>query len=390
MFVLPWSLEHTGGVNEVVKSLMQCFREDGVFSPLLLITGERPIPNSTRKLEIIKTHFVEVSSRWWDRYPALARLFFVAGLPFRCWKIWRILARFKVKVVNAHFPDLGALLFVLLKESHLFSGKIIISFHGSDIQSALLTNRFKRGLWRILLRGADHIVVVSDGLGKEVQALEPKIAGKLRTAYSGVDVATFASAKRHQEPVGYDAHLRPTIISVAGFVNVKGHDTLLRAFSLVVTRIQEVRLLLVGSSGPEVERIRQLVNSLSLGESVEMFQDIPHEQIPAYLSRASLFALASRAEGGIPLALIEAGAATLPVVCTRAAGARELITDGVSGRLVDIDDYVALADTMVDMLTRPAEAKRMAANLYEFVTNQLTWQGAYQRYLDLVVPKPRL
>jgi len=67
-----------------------------------------------------------------------------------------------------------------------------------------------------------------------------------------------------------------------------------------------------------------------------------------------------------------------------------LITDGVSGRLVDIDDYGALADTMVDMLTRPAEAKRMAANLYEFVTNQLTWQGAYQRYLDLVVPKPRL
>jgi len=63
MFVLPWSLEHTGGVNEVVKSLMQCFREDGVFSPLWLITVERPIPNSTRKVEIIKTHFVEVSRR---------------------------------------------------------------------------------------------------------------------------------------------------------------------------------------------------------------------------------------------------------------------------------------------------------------------------------------
>lgn len=53
---------------------------------------------------------------------------------------------------------------------------------------------------------------------------------------------------------------------------------------------------------------------------------------------------------------MEAGAAGLPVVCTPAMGLRELITDGVTGRLVEVDDQVALAEAIVDLLRHPEEA----------------------------------
>jgi len=272
-----------------------------------------------------------------------------------------------------------------LRKFGQFDGKIILSFHGSDIRAAASSTGTERSLWRVLLRGADHIAVVSDELGRSVLALEPKVAGKLRTIHSGVDLAMFASARRDRELLRPDANQGPTVICVGGFVAIKGHDVLVQAFSRVVEEVSHAHLLLVGKDGPEVPRIRELVNSLSLADRVEICQDVPHERIPAYLSRASLFASASRAEG-FPLAVIEAAAAGLPVVCTRATGLRELVADRVTGRLVGIDDHIGLADAIIDLLTHTEEMRRMAANLYRFVSSQLTWQHVYQSYIETVVP----
>ena len=71
------------------------------------------------------------------------------------------------------------------------------------------------------------------------------------------------------------------------------------------------------------------------------------------------------------------------VVCTKADGLSELITDGVTGRLVAIDDHIALADTIVDVLTHPDEAQRMAVKFYEYVSSNLSWHHAYEGYLQL-------
>jgi len=294
----------------------------------------------------------------------------------------RIIIQHNITVVNTHFPDLGSLLFVALKKLKLFEGKIILSFHLSDVREALAAEGRDRRLWRVLLRGADHVVVVSDDLAKDVLALDPTSAAKMTTIYNGVDLALFARSKGEPCAPFSVPNQSKTIVSIGAFIPRKGHDVLVRAFGHVSHQVPDARLVLVGGDGPELEPIRQLIDSLGLSEKVTIFKDVPHEQIPAFLFQAQLFVLASRRES-FGLVVTEAAAAKVPVVCTKAQGLRELIIDGVRGRLVAIGDHIALADAIIDVLTHPGDAQQMAANFYGYVSSNLTWRHAYEKYIQL-------
>ncbi len=382
LFVLSWSHRHVGGVNQVVKSLIGQFREGGAFSPQLLVRSVKSESSSNAEQELIKPFYLNLWSPVDHQHPFRALFSFVCRLPYRCWVMRRIITQHNIRVINPHFPDLGSLLFVVLKKLHLINGKIILSFHLSDVRGALTTRGYERKLWRILLRGADHIVVVSNNLAMDVLALDPSVAERVTTIYNGVDLAAFARG----EPAPRSQFLVPdpgkTILSIGAFILRKGHDVLVRAFGYVLAKLPDARLVLVGGDGPEIEPLRQLISSLSLTDKVTICKDIPHERIPIFLSQAQLFVLASRQEGN-PLAVIEAGAAGLPVVCTRTTGSHELISDRVTGRLVDVDDEYALAEAMIDLLTHPGEARQMAAKFHEYVKRNLNWGRTYEKYIQL-------
>jgi glycosyltransferase involved in cell wall biosynthesis len=382
LFVLPWSLRHIGGVNEVVKSLVVRFRDGGAFSPQLLVSSGESDSGGTVEPELIKPHYLELRSPV-DRQGSIRGLLsFLYRLPYHCWALRRIIDQHNIRIINPHFPDLASLLFLVLKKLNLFKGKIILSFHLSDVREALSTKGRERKLWGMLLRGADHIVVVSDDLAKDVLALDSTVATKLTTIHNGVDLGLFAPAERVPRVPFSVPSLSKTILSIGAFIPRKGHDVLVRAFCHVLNKVPEARLVLVGGDGPEIEPIRQLVNSMSLADKVFIFKDVPHERIPAFLSQAQLFVLASREES-FGLVVTEAAAAKVPVVCTKAKGIRELITDAITGRLVEIDNPIALADAIVNVLTHPDDAEQMAVKFYEHVRSNLTWRHSYEKYIQL-------
>jgi glycosyltransferase involved in cell wall biosynthesis len=371
-----------GGVSHVVNSLAAQFRDDREFSPQLLVGAEQSASGGSVEPDLIKEYYLPLWSPEDNQHPFRAPLSFVYRLPYRCWVMLRLIDQHNIRIINPHFPGLASLVFVVLKKLKLFKGKIILSFHGSDIRDALATKARERKLWKMLLRGADQIVVVSDYLAKDVLALDSTVAAKMKTIYNGVDHALFTPFEHEQRARVSLPNQGKTILSIGGFLPIKGHDILVRAVRHVLDQVPDARLVLVGADGPELEPIRQLIDSLSLAHRVTIFTDVPHARIPEFLSQAQLFVLASRREG-FPLVVTEAAAAKVPVVCTKAGGIPELITDGVTGRLVTIDDHIALADAIVDCLTYPDEAQRMAVRLYEYVRNNLTWHHAYQRYLEL-------
>jgi len=369
-------------VSQVVNSLAAQFRDGREFSPQLLVSAEQSASGGTVEADLIKTYYLPLWSPMDNQHPFRAPFSFVCRLPYRCWVTRRIIDQHNIRIINPHFPGLASLVFLVLKKLKLFKGKIILSFHLSDIRNALSTKGRERKLWRVLLRGVDHIVVVSDDLAKDVLALDSTVAAKMTTIYNGVDLALFSPAE-HEPGARFSLpNQGKTILSIGAFIPRKGHDILVRAFSHVLSRVPDARLVIVGGDGPEIDPIRQLINSLSLAPKVVIFKDVPHERIPAFLSQAQLFVLASRRES-FGLVVTEAAAAKVPVVCTRAQGLRELITDGVTGRLVEIDDHIALAEAIVDVLTHPDEAGRMATNFYEYVKSNLTWHHAYEKYIRL-------
>src|SRR5882762_3855991 len=184
LFVLPWSLRHIGGVNQVVKSLAVEFRDGGLFSPQLLVSSQESESGDNAEQKLIKPYCLDLWSPVDHKHPFRALVSFVYRLPYRCWRMRRIIDQHNIRIINPHFPGLESLLFLVLRKLKLFKGKIILSFHLSDVREALSTKGRERNLWRMLLRGADHIVVVSDDLAKDVLALDPTVAGKVTTIYN--------------------------------------------------------------------------------------------------------------------------------------------------------------------------------------------------------------
>src|SRR5205085_4555838 len=123
----------------------------------------------------------------------------------------------------------------------------------------------------------------------------------------------------------------------------------------VVGRVPGARLVLVGE-GPEEPGIRALVGQLGLGEQV-LFLGLRHD-VARLLRAADLFLLTSISEG-IPLTLIEAMAAGLPVVSTRVGGVGEVVEDGLTGLLAPSGDDGELADHLLRLAVAPAVGRRM-------------------------------
>jgi glycosyltransferase involved in cell wall biosynthesis len=382
LFVLPWTLRDTGGVNQVVSSLIQCFRDGGEFVPHLLITSRTEKSSETFDVGDLNPTSMDLWSPIDSRHRVRSIFSFAYRWPFRYRELRRLIARYNIAVVNLHFPNLNALMFVVLRRVSRSSLRVVLSFHGSDVKNVLTAGRLERFLWRIVLRGADRIAVVSKSLAAELLELEPRVERQLVTINSGVDLQTF-NADGSFKSMRTKAEQRKTIVSIGAFSEIKGHDILVRAFSIVAKRVPGCQLRLVGKRGPELERIRKLISSLQLDEEVRIHTDVPHEHIPTFLSQACLFVLASRREG-FPLVLMEAAAARVPIVCTQVGGTNELIVDGVTGKLVRIDDYVALAAGITELLTHPQDAERIATNCYERVRSSLTWNHSYRKYLQLV------
>jgi glycosyltransferase involved in cell wall biosynthesis len=383
LFVLPWSIRYvSGGVNQVVTSLILEFRKGGIFDPHLITSTEGSETRCTREPDVIEPFHLDLWSPIDHDHPFRAWISFLYRLPYRCWELWKITHRYNIRVINPHYPGLASLVFLILKKTGLFKGKIILSFHLSDIQGALATNGVERKLWRILLRGADHSVVVSRDSAANLLKLDSSIADKLVTIPNGVDLALFPLRDRGVT-AGYSGFPQErTIVSVGAFLPRKGHDVLIRAFRYVLELVPDARLIIVGGDGPEVDPLRSLINSLALNDKIRICKDVPHEQIPTLLCQAQLFVLASRQEGH-PLAVVEAGAAGLPIVCTQGAWSRELISDGVTGRLVPLGDERALASAMVDLLIHPREAQRMASRFHDYVKKNLGFENTYRKYLQL-------
>lgn len=151
-----------------------------------------------------------------------------------------------------------------------------------------------------------------------------------------------------------DAADEPIITMVARFEEPKDHITLLRALSGIHTRF---RVCLVGD-GPTRPRVEHMARTLGLLDRIEFVGT--STCIADILSRSHIFTLISNWEG-LPLAILEAMRAGLPVVASDVGGVREILVDGETGYLVPRGDIGAVRDRLSRLLQHPELRRRMGA-----------------------------
>lgn len=159
----------------------------------------------------------------------------------------------------------------------------------------------------------------------------------------------------------------------------QGVDTLLRAFSRVAD-LPELRLVVCGSARSRNARaLEKLAEKLGLGERVLWRWELPPSELEpwlsnAYLSVAPLKAGARNVEQGCaPLKILESLAAGVPVVASDLPPVREIVTDGVEGKLVAPDRPAELARAIRVLLHVPALREKMAAAARAKAARELSW-----------------
>lgn len=183
---------------------------------------------------------------------------------------------------------------------------------------------------------------------------------KVPVILNGIDVS------RYNVPCGGENVSRPfTIINVASFSKWKNQMLLLNSFYNVTLKHPNTRLVFVGE-GPEKAEVERAAHKLGIADKT-LFAGLTSE-VERYLSGADVFVLSSAFEG-LPLSILEAYAAGLPVISTKVGGVQDILADGVNGFLVPPNDEAAMTNAILKVYENPELRDKMSG------TNRAAAQG---------------
>jgi glycosyltransferase involved in cell wall biosynthesis len=163
--------------------------------------------------------------------------------------------------------------------------------------------------------------------------------GRTAVIRNAVDVVAARQARPEGDP--------PTIVSVGRLIWPKDFLTLVRALARLEPG--SFRALFVGG-GPEHDLVETEIRRLGLEDSVQLLGE--RDDVPSLLAAADLFVLSTKSEA-MPMSILEAMAAGLPVVAARVGGVPELIVEGETGLLVPPGDVEALAEALGRLVGQP-------------------------------------
>jgi glycosyltransferase involved in cell wall biosynthesis len=144
----------------------------------------------------------------------------------------------------------------------------------------------------------------------------------------------------------------PGIVAVGRFRYPKDFPTLLKALAQVS---EAYRAVIVGD-GPARSDLQQSIARLGIADRVEFVGE--RRDVAGLLAGSDLFVLSSRSEG-LPMSILEAMAAGLPVVASDVGGVSEAVADGETGLLVPAGDADALAAAIGRLLADADERRRL-------------------------------
>lgn len=246
--------------------------------------------------------------------------------------------------VHVHFPNPAAT--VALVATRFGGLTFSLTVHGSDefydVERYILREKF---------RAAVFVRCIGYYCRSQVMRLTPAEQWpKLHVIRCGLFADEFSPRP------GRVARTRE-ILCVGRLCPSKGQALLLDAAEILETKGLDFQIVLLGG-GEDLDMIKRLVRERRLERRITVEGAVSHQRIREELETAGLFVLPSFAEG-IPIALMEAMAAGVPVVSTAITGIPELIEDGEDGILVQASNVEQLSAVMEAFLRDQIDTKRL-------------------------------
>ncbi|MEM1344317.1 MAG: glycosyltransferase [Pseudomonadota bacterium] len=277
----------------------------------------------------------------------------------------------RVTHVLAEYGPLGVTVFETCQRLGL---PLTVHFHGFDA-SILAREAAWRRRYARMLPHLEAIVAPSRYLAERVIALGAPHA-RTHVNPCGVDPERFAPGT----PV---SGVPGRVLAIGRLVAKKAPHLSIRAFARAAAAYPEAHLDIVGE-GPLREACEAEIAAHRLEGRVTLHGSRPHAEVQRLMAEAAVFAQHSveAPDGdieGLPVAVLEAMAAAVPVLATRHSGIPEAVAEGETGLLVDEHDVEAMAEALCRLLGDPTQARAMGvagrARVMERFSNEISLAG---------------
>jgi colanic acid/amylovoran biosynthesis glycosyltransferase len=258
------------------------------------------------------------------------------------------LRRQAIKVVLAEYGPVAA----EVDEGCMRAGvPLVVHFHGYDAFRHDVLSTYGEA-YHSLFRRRRPIVVVSESMRWQLIALGAA-EDQVFLNPCGVDLELFQPGETE----------RGLVVAVGRFIDKKAPELTVLAFSKVLERVPEARLVMIGD-GPLRPAVERVISGLGVEDRVRLLGAQDHAHVVELMRRAAVFmqhsvVAPSGDREGTPVVILEAGAAAVPVVATRHEGIADVVTDRETGLLVEEGDVNGMAAAVADLLSDQERARQL-------------------------------
>lgn len=292
-----------------------------------------------------------------------------------------MIKEFKPDIIHAHAATPAGYIGLLLKKK--YGLPLICHIRGSDINTYPHYSSLSMHMTKKVLTEADLLVSVSGALKHAANAIA-KTKNVIKVVYNGCDHTIFAHRKGPRSIIRHKFGISESdkaLIFVGKLSKDKGILELTDAFIRVHIDNPGLHLFIIGN-GPETLTLSNIVASCKLRDNIHFIGQLPHDDIANYLSASDILILPSHSEG-LPNAVLEAMACSLPVIATRVGGIPEAVEDGKSGILIDVKDVDSLADAINYLIMNNDLAGQMGSYGRRIVESKFTWQRNAEKMIGI-------
>jgi glycosyltransferase involved in cell wall biosynthesis len=219
---------------------------------------------------------------------------------------------------------------------------------------------------------ADKIICVSDHDRRS--AIENRIASvkKLITIHNGLNIGAINMLERNAARAAIpEINEHDKVVGAVGeYVKNKGYEFLIDAAE-IITKQAGIKFVIFGHHGPLKELLYQKIELLNLQNSVFLI-DNPSSDAARYIKAFDIFAMPSLKEG-LPYAILEAGAAGLPVIASEVGGIPEIVENNITGILVPPSNAAHLASAIITSMANIPLRNRLSESLRQKIIRDFSF-----------------
>ncbi len=369
-----FSIKHAGGTSDLMYKIAKAQKKAGL-SPVILSGDYKFDYDLAKKLKGVD--FI-ICKSFFDKLG-------FSIMPSMIWKLIKVSKEIDVVHMHVFRTFQNVILYFFCK---IYSIPYVMDAHGAvpyHKNKRFLKKLFDFVIGKRMLRDAKILVAETDVGRQEYIEIMPELdKNEIAVLSPPFDTDEFINLpKRGKFRTKFNLESEKKIIMFLGRIHyIKGNDFLIKGFAEALKKRDDLFLVLVGPDDGHMEECKDLVNNLGITKHVLFTGFLGGEHKNSALVDAEIVVQLSRFEQGA-WAPLEGVLCKTPIIVTSDTGTGEDVKRLNAGYLVDFDNNVMLANTIIDILNDYDEAKKLTLSAREYIIENLSMNARVGEYTEL-------